>query len=347
MSLYLATIPKGAAIAYELRQSFSNDGQHYTHRTVFDLGPAPKRFITPFDDKTVLFDETLLAAVDQTGEGGGELLLERLLLPFLPREVRRRLALFPPRSSGAYGPLSEGEREAIRHQVHLFDRRRLYYLRYGAVDQSRLSRLHEKCSRPLLGQSRDEREYYFTAEEQALEPGMYLHYLYAIFAVARHFPESFAPWFPEALEADQVADHFVHELCRLNGDPSFFPEHREPTLHPHLRRYLVMFFDHRPNPRSFERDFAAAFIAGRRRFRWPQREKIPPEQLSAIFATPAQELHAMSLPQLTRLYRQLAKRLHPDQGGNHQAFINLTEAYKHLRRLKRKEPERARAAKRG
>jgi hypothetical protein len=336
MPIYLAKISGGRGSNYELRHSAACRDGGFTHRTIFALGPDPGQFIEIFGDNTVLFAEDLLAAVAEVDGGNGDLLLEQLLSHFLPAESRRRLALFPPRSRKSHGPLSAEEQNQIHHQVHLFDRRRLYYLRYGAVDQSRLSRLHEKCCRPLLGQSRDEREYYFADEERALQPIMYFQYIYAIFSVAKHFHQGFASWFPEALARDQVDDLFIHELCRLNRDPTFFPDDHEDALHPHLRRYVVMYFDHIPRPRSFHHDFAEAFMAGRRRFHWPKQEKISPQQVSTIFAMPMAQLERMSLPQLGRLYRQLAIHLHPDQGGDHEAFIALTEAYKQLRRTKKK-----------
>ena len=336
MPIYLAKIARGTADRYELRQSYACGEHCFAHRTLFDLGPTPNDFFEPFDDKTILFNQNLVSAVNQASGGDGELLLESLLRPFFPKEIRRRLALFPPRISSQHGPLRETEREEMHHQIHIFDRRRLYYLRYGAVDQSRLARLHEKCCRPLLGQSRDEREYYFAAEEQALEPGMYYQYLFASLGLARYFQEGFAQWFPEALARDEVDGHFVDELCRLSSDRTFFLGHEETSLHPHLYRYLVMFFDHRPSQRSFAHDFAEAFITARRRFRWPQRPKTPPQEISAIFATPYQELERMSRLELSRLYRQQAMRLHPDRGGDHDAFIALTKAFQELHRSKKK-----------
>jgi DnaJ-class molecular chaperone len=33
---------------------------------------------------------------------------------------------------------------------------------------------------------------------------------------------------------------------------------------------------------------------------------------------------------LTRLYRRMAKKLHPDKGGEHEKFIQLSEAYQEL-----------------
>ncbi len=334
--MYLAVSSRGPHLRYELRQSYATGEHCFAHRTLFDLGPCPERFFTPCGDHAVLFDEALLAAAEAVCGEEAEASLERLLLPFLPTEVRRRLALFPQRMRHAWGPLTDSEREAIRHQVQLFDRRRLYYLKCGAVDQSRLSRLREVSCRPLIGQSRDEREYFFAREERALEPGMYFQYVYAIFTVGRHFPQDHARWFPEALPRNEVADRFIEELCRHNADATLFHGHDPTSLHPHLRRYVVMFFDYAPTMRSFEAEFAEAFMAGRRRFSWPQKPQASRQQVSNIFATPYEELQRMGPERLARLFRRLALRLHPDQGGDHEAFIRLTEAYKQLRRAARK-----------
>lgn len=332
--MYLALLNDSRGVRYQLRRSYRVDATSFDYRIVYDLGDNPGRFIEPFGEGCVLFDSGLLTAVAAETDDDGDLVLERLLFDFLPPATKRRQKLFPPRTAAHRPtPISTEEQEEIARQIHLFDRRRLYYLRYGAVDQSRLFRLHEKCCRPLLGQCRDEREYAFTAEEAALEPGLYRQYVYAIFGVQKHFHQSFAPWFPEALAQDEVADRFLEELCRLNGDTSFRQKERAgASLDHHLRRYLIMFFDYRPASRSFLDDFSEAFLAGHRRFRWP--EKNPgrsPEKVSEIFATPYAELRRMSGEQLNRLYRKKAMRLHPDLGGDHDLFIELTEAYNDLR----------------
>lgn len=338
--MYLASLNNGPTTTYQLRQSYRKtdaDASSFGFRVVYDLGQDPRRLFELYNEYIVLFDDNLLAAVSAAGEKDGEFLLEQLLWRFLPQATRRRLARFGSRSTMRPGPLTEQERKEIAAQVHLFDRRRLYYLRYGAVDQSRLSRLHEKCCRPLLGQSRDEREYWFAAEEATLSPGLYLQYVYAIFNVQQHFRESFAPWFPEALARDEVADHFLTELCSLNGDSRFWQgEMAGATLHSHLRRYLIMFFDYRPAVRSFQDDFVRAFMAGHRRFRWPERTpRQSPDKISEIFTTPYEELRKMSGAQLSRLYRKKAMQLHPDRGGDHDLFIELTEVYESLRRMKK------------
>ncbi len=330
--MYLAKLRTG----YQLRQSYRTGEHSFDYRVVYELGPDPAKFIEIVEDRIILFDYDLVDAVSAHTDEDCESVLEKLLWEFLPKEIRQRLSHFQARGGRPPGPLTPAEHEAIARQIHILDRQRLYYLRYGAVDQSRLSRLHEKCCRPLLGQSRDEREYYFTAEEQVIEPGHYLQYVYAIFNLQKYFHQSFAPWLPESLARDEMADHFERELCRLNRDRSFWQKEDTPdSLHHHLIRYLIMFFDYAPAQRSFFDDFLRSFMADHRTFRWPERKSSrSPEKIREIFAASNEELKKMSRQQLNRLYRKQAMQLHPDRGGDHDLFIELTEIYNELLRTK-------------
>ena len=334
--MYLAKLRSGPLLTYEIRQSYHQAEQTFSWRTVFRLGPDPRRFIIDCADHVILFDTHLVAAVSAHTEHDSEPLLEKLLADFLPEEITRRHKMFQSRTSYRVRPLTDADRDNIAHQVHLFDRRRLYYLRYGAVDQSRLARMHEKICRPLLGQSRDEREFYFTAEERVLTPGDYLPYVYAIFNLQQYFQQSFAPWLPESLAFDEIADHFEQELCRLNRATRFWQtEQPGHFLHPHLTRYLFMFFDSVPNQRSFMADFAKSFMADHRRFRWPERQAArSAEKISALWATSYDQLKKMTGAELTRLYRKKAMQLHPDRGGDHDLFIELTAVYNELLKTK-------------
>ena len=334
--MYLASLKKGQTTTYQIRQSYYNKDDTFGYRIIFDLGPDPRRSFALYNEYVVVFNDELMSAVAAAGENEGYI-LEQLLWRFLPPETRRRLALFGWRFSRRTFPLTAEERDKIDHQIHLFDRRRLYYIHYGAVDQSRLSRMHEKCCRPLLDTSRDEREYYFAAEEAALSSGHYLQYVYAIFNIQKHFHQSFAPWFPEALPWEEVADHFLSELCVLNDDSRFWQGDMPGYgLHAHLQRYLIMFFDYRPAIRSVQAEVAKAFREGHRRFRWPKRTPArPAEKVSEIFATPYDELQKMSREQLNKLYRKKAMDLHPDRGCDHELFIELTEVYESLQRMKK------------
>ncbi len=245
------------------------------------------------------------------------------------KSVQQKLSTFKDRAAKYRGPLTVDEKKAIQTQIHIFDRRRLYYLRYGAVDQSRLTKLHEKCCRPLLGQSRDEREYSFMAEEKVLEPGSYFQYIFAIFNLQKHFEQSFAPWLPEALAMDELADLLTKFICTLQKDRTFWQtQTSEDFLHTHLTRYLWMFFDFSPHRRSFQRDFARTFMGNHRAFKWPEKKiEVPPEKIEEIFGLSHSHLTTLKKEELTRLYRKKAMELHPDKGGDAEHFIILTEVY--------------------
>jgi len=335
--MYLAKIVKPSGLHYEIRNSLKRNNGTFGYQTVFDLGKIPENYFEVYEDYIILFSSTLLAAVEAVAGPTAEYALEQLFHDFFPLYAQRKLGDFRRHNTTKIGPLLSEEKQAIAREVHLFDRRRLYYLRYGGVDQSRLSRLHEKSCRPLLGQSRDEREYYFMEGEKALEPGMYLQYVFAIFNLQKHFNQSFATWLPEALALDEMGEYLEKDICSLQADSSFWQgESGGGFLHHHLARYLVMFFDFRAVPRSFFDDFARSFMADHRSFTWPEKKvKATPEKLSAIFSISYESLKAMNRSELNKLYRQRAMELHPDKGGDHEKFITLTDLYNNLLQTKK------------
>ncbi|MBE0583472.1 MAG: J domain-containing protein [Desulfofustis sp.] len=331
--MYLAFIDKAGRRRYEIRQSlFNPDRQCYESQLIFDLGPDPATFISCITDDICYFSEELCACLEHVGTSNPTTVLEELLWDFLPAEERRRLEIFRYRGRIALRPLSREDRAAIEHDIHLFDRRRLYYLRYGAVDQSRISRLNPKLYRPLLQKSRDEREFYFRNLEKVLHANELKTYVFAIFDLQRHFSQSYSATMPEALNQIEIADRFVADLCALSSDPSFWYAHPPAeSLQEHLIRYLIMFFDYGYGRRSLFDDFLREFMGRHRTFRWPDRKPaISTDAVEAIFETKWQLLQAMSKRELTRLYRRRAKQLHPDSGGDHLQFIELNAAYASL-----------------
>ncbi len=335
--MYLARVGNGDKFSYQLRVSRKSSDHKFTYQIIYNFGADPRKHFEVIDGYIVLFDKNLQQAVSSQLKGNVELLLEKLLWQFRPEETRRRLERFHGRNSSFAARLSPAEEKAIEQQIHIFDRRRLYYLRYGAVDQSRLSRLHNKCCRPLIDMSRDEKEYYFSAEEMSLEPGMFFEYIYAIFNLQQYFSQSFAPWLPESLAREELEDKLVKEICRLNGDGVFWAgEDSDTFLHSHLHRYLIMFFDHNPAPRSYFEEFSRRFMAEHRKFRWPEKSpSASPEEIADIFDTNYSELSNMSKEQLNKLFRQKAMQLHPDKGGDHEQFIILADTYQTLLSKKR------------
>ncbi len=331
--MYLAKIQIDSTLHFHIRQSFFDQKTHcYLYREIYDLGRDPTNFIEIFDERIFFFKEELEAAVAAWTDDDPTLLLEELLWNYLPRSIRDRLSItYRGKNKILNRSLSDKDQEAIAREIHLFDRRRLYFLRYNGVDQSRLYRMHEKLCRPLLGQSRDEREYYFHEQESVLQPSEYKTYVYAIFNLQRHFQEYFSPFMPEALNQEQIADCLESDICVLNEDPTFWTSTQGHfSLHQHLRRYLIYFFDFDYAKQSFENDFVRHFQNSHRAFRWPEKHTISQKETSTIFDEDYEDLKSMSKQGLTRLFRKKAKELHPDRGGNHEQFIRLCDAYNDL-----------------
>ena len=331
--MYLAAISRAGTTRYEVRQSYLH-GTDFNHqyRTIFDLGSNPRRYIVRISDDICYFAPELEDAIGSKTDEDPTSLLEELLWDFLPAEEQHRLEIFGHRSRAKISPLSIQDRAAIEKQVHLFDRRRLYYLRYGAVDQSRIFRLNPKLYRPLLGQSRDEREYYFIELEKVLNLNEMKTYVFAIFDLQRHFSETYSSTMPEALNQIDISEHFLNDLCNLNEDVHFWSGNAmTDALHEHLIRYLIMFFDHGYGRRSLFDDFIKEFMGRHRAFQWPEKKpQVSTAEAASAFNTEWKSLQKMNKKELTRLYRTRAKELHPDSGGDHDQFVRLSTAYASL-----------------
>lgn len=333
--MYLAKIRQGQEIRYVLRQSyFDPRGDCFVYRQIFDLGPRPDDYIEHTDQWSPSFDEKLEEAVARAEPGRmAAVQLEQLLWRFFTTAEQDSLNRHSRHRPGKLMPFTAEDEERFRREIHLFDRRRLYGLRFGAVDQSRIGRLPRKLCRPLFGQCRDEREFYFAEQEKVLRPAEYRTYVFAIFDLQRFFNQSFARFLPQALDQDLLADRLIEEICRLNGDAGFWGEVREQgSLHPHLQRYLVMFFDHGYPSRAFIDDFARDFINRHRQFRWPEWKPVDATEAAAIFGRTLEELRSMPNRDLARLFRQRAKELHPDAGGDHERFVQLNEVYERIKK---------------
>jgi hypothetical protein len=336
--MYLATVKHGTSVHFQIRQSYHDPASRsFLHRVIFDLGENPVEYLEFMGEEVVFFSRELEHAIRKYSSADPDLLLEKLLWNFLPAGMRERLSRFDRSEHTVPKPFNDSDRSAIQKQIHIFDRRRLYYLYYGAIDQSKLFTMRETVFRPLLGQSRDEREFHFAELEKTLAPGEYRNYIYAIFNLHRHFTASFATFLPEALPEDEVADHFLDAICSLNNSVSFWQKNRQhSSLHPHLVRYLVMFFDFIPRSRNFADEFIREFMNSHRTFRWPERTaKVSEERISELFGSSLSALKKMSRKELSRLYRKKAMEHHPDQGGNHDHFVELTEVYSSLLQKKK------------
>jgi len=321
---------------FSVRQSvFDGRRKIWRHRRVFDLGREPGRFLTyPFDDYLHIRDDLVKAVADLV-EGDAYALLEEILLPFIRKGFREQVeAALARRQSLNRTPVTAAEQEALDRELQIFDLRRLHYLWYGAVDQSRLFRTPVKLRRRLLGKSRDEKEQYFIGLEQALHADQVKEYLFTVFNLQRHFAESYARIMPQGLDQEKLDSLFLDELCRMNDDPVLW-QGMAPVagLQPYLVRYLILFFDYEFGESAALNSFIRQFMDSHRRFGFPERQNaMGLEEASAVFGEPAERLAKLSKGELKKMFRRRAKKLHPDTGGDSEKFVRLQKAFEVLYR---------------
>ena len=145
---------------------------------------------------------------------------------------------------------------------------------------------------------------------------------------------------PAFLDAEKVDNYLVEDLCRLNRDPAFFKgvaRHEPDDLHPYLIRYLILYFDNSFDIQRAWGETVQDFIWEHRFYRPP-----PPRTRTVMAQTEAcqclgispEDFKKMDRKGLIRCYRLLAKKTHPDQGGDKSTFIRITAAYEELLRVK-------------
>jgi hypothetical protein len=337
--MYLARHYLRRRVRYTIRESY-REGGHYRSRDLFDLGADPSAFVVYPGGNAFYVHESVTDRLCELGVTPTDDELDDIFWPFIDPDIRHRLDVFRNRAA-AYrqkAALSPAERDRIRQETHLFDRRRVHFLRVGRMDQGNIGRMPAAMLRWLGAKSRDEVEQRFMKMEGSLKPHEYKAYVFVIFDLSRHFSHSFARSHPQMLDPEAVDKCFETELCRLNEDAVFwagYDRRRPGTLQAYLRRYAIMFFDGQYGPNRYLESFAREFMNRHRFFKFPQSgPSMGYEEAGGIFDESPDKLRRMDRAELTRLYRSKARRIHPDTGGDHEGFINLTNAYQGLMRKK-------------
>ena len=334
--MYLATKKINGQLHYLIRESY-RQGDVLLSRDLMELGTDPARYIiypggNSFYIDTVIEDRLLDLGVRDTLDG-----LENIFWRFVRPDIRRALETFRHRedrqraSRKKEGPVVEPD-----VWFHVFDRRRVHFLKFGRIDQRNIGRMPPKLFRGLRDKSRDEIEHWFMDMEGELNPREYKTYTYAIFDIQKFFYESYAAGNPQLLSQDKVDAHFIEQLCRLNQDQVFWAGMKPAgSLRRHLIRYVLMHFDYDFAAGSFLDDYLRQFINSRRDYRPPFKSKAASlKEASSILGEPPSRLKEMSRRNLARLYRRKAQELHPDKGGDHDQFVRLTRAYNELMKSK-------------
>ncbi len=131
--------------------------------------------------------------------------LDDLLWKFLKPEIRKILGHF----SQTRGTQRKTSAKSLPAIYHLFDQRRVLFLKSGSLDQGAISRLPRKLFRILRNKSRDEIEQHFLSAERVLQPDELKTYTYVIFNLQKHFTASLAKKFPSAMNVTKMDTHFI------------------------------------------------------------------------------------------------------------------------------------------
>ncbi|MCF8055378.1 MAG: DnaJ domain-containing protein [Desulfocapsa sp.] len=338
-TIYLFRSVLTRPVRYSLRLSYW-DSQQKSFRTslLLDLGMEPASFLHYPNASCFHLDTDLVYRIEKLCGRDMESELEQLFWPFVDPTVQRKMEHFFFRGS-TQGHF-RGRQKLLSftgQPAHSFDKRRLHFLRFGSTDQGRVFQIPARLEATLLNRSRDELEQYFLEEEVRLRDHELKSYLYAALNLQQHFSESFAGSIPQALPPEKIDEAFLHEFCLLNDNREFWQERRDYTRLPaYLIRYLILFFDS-SFPRQ-RRGFAQAreFMDDHRQFRWPEKkDRVSKDEITTIFEESEDTLRKADKKEITRLYRQKAKSLHPDKGGDHEKFVRLTEAYEELLRSRK------------
>ncbi len=335
--MYLAVKHINGKAHYFIRQSYQQ-GEYLLSRDLMSLGTDPGQYIVYPGGNSFYIDPSIEDQLADLGTETDQQELEDIFWRFVDPEIRSALDYFrgrqPPRAT-VRRPKAEAEKFAAG--VHIFDKRRIHFLKFGQVDQGKVGNLPASVLRILDGKSRDEIEQKFMEMEAALPPREYKTYVYVIFNLQNFFYESYAAGAPQMLEQDRLDSHFIEQVCLLNDDRRFWAGMQAQTrLNDYLVRYVQMYFDYEFAAASWMEDYLRQFINSRRDYRPPFKTGAALfKEASSVFGETQEILKAMDRRQLIRLYRRKAQQLHPDKGGRQDQFVKLTQAYREMLKTKR------------
>lgn len=333
--MYLATKIIHGERQYFIRQSILQDSV-YISRELMHLGSDPSVFIVYPGGRSFYIDENVENILNTKLSEWNYQELEDIFWPFIRPDIRRSVGCFRRRgfSGRKRYSLTRDESDFIRNYLHIIDKRRYNYLRTGELDQSKQGVIPEKFYRQLVFKCRDELEQLFLQMESRLEPSEYSLYVYSFLYLRRFFTEISAGRMPQALDQDRLEKLCIQEICDLNQDDSFWQGmDASSSLHPYLLRYLFMFFDFPFGPDSSMNDYFREFYnRSRQSFGTHQApaRSFASHEVTEVMGVSREKLSAMSSNQVTRLFRRLAMKMHPDRGGDHDKFIKLMEVYNHV-----------------
>jgi len=330
--MYLARRTISGKPRYFIAESYRK-GRQVASRDLVDLGPDPEDFIVYPGGNAYYIHEVISEKLLDRGIDPDLDELDSIFMPFIRPEIRRIIDPLRERAS-AMNPaarLTARQVDELQGQLHLFDKRRAHFLRFGQMEQGSVGRLPPALLKRFYRKSRDEIEQDFLTMEHILKERELKIYVYVIFDLQRFFTRQFARTAPQLLDQEEVDRCFVDEICRLNL--VLYPQQKQTGagLHEYMRRYLFMYFDHDYAGFSLMEDTLREFMNRHRaHFQPAAGRSVSDEQARRVFGVSREELRAMKRRDVIRRYRRLARRHHPDHGGSHEKFVELNEVFQSL-----------------
>ncbi len=334
--MYLAQRKINGQTHYSIRESFLHKNRLLS-RNLFDLGTDPAQYIVYPGGNSFYINESVEEQLNDMDVYPKNDDLEDIFWRFLDPDIKRSLETFRNRQKyRKRRQVPKAEKTAAASKYHIFDQRRILYLRCGQTNQRNIAGVPHKLFQRLTAKSRDEIEQMFMEMEKILAVREYKTYAYVIFNLQDFFTQWFARTTPKMLDQKAVDEHFLEEICSLNSDETFWGGMETgKSLHEYLVRYAVMYFDYDYAPKSFIEEYIRNFINSRRDYRPPFKfRKAHLEEAAELFKTTQEVLKKMSRKDLVRLYRKRIQKLHPDKGGDHDTFVQLTRVYHQLLKTK-------------
>lgn len=322
--MYLARRRLGDRIHYAIRESFQ-DGEYWKSRHLMDLGTDPTRYIHYPGGNGYYYAPEILDALAEKGLDTDQSSLDAIFFEFLSPHIQRVIRGFDRSRRIARRPAVADA--SLGSSVHTFDKRRFHFLRFGPRLRQQIHRQPVKIFRSLQNKSRDELEQYFLHSEASLRLQEKPIYVATIFELNRFVPD------PESNQpvVIQLDSFFMDTLCRLARDRSFwFGEPGHDKLSEYLIKYAIMYFDYERPQRPAAHDYIRDFINRHRTYRPPKRVRKNVRWAEKIFELSWEELTRLPKASLSRRYRRLSLKHHPDHGGDPILFDRLTQIYKHL-----------------
>lgn len=322
--MYVAVVREKGRARYELRRTVPLGGA-LGFETVADLGTDPGSMVR-FGRFGMSYAEELLDVL--VGFGADMDRVDEAFSRFAPQGYTG----FSSRGGSWRRTTPTSAQVEEIGALHAFDRRRMAFLRSGEVNLSRIGEVNPRLFKGLVGKSRDELEQMFLHLERELPQDEARAYVHAALNLQRHFTSLVARTNPEALDQDRLDEAFMIEYCALVQDEAFgfgLPGGAQR----YLRRYACMHFDcDFPAVDGFRRIFEA-FMNDFRRHR-PRPKPVAPERVRELFGLDMAEIRKLTRREFARVFRKKAMSMHPDQGGDHDAFVELLETYKRMVRGK-------------